>query len=229
MNKIFDKEFGQIDIRRNLRSRTIKVSVTPAGNLRASLPTYAPVFLLQRFIKTSRLQLRTMLAKQKPPYLFSDGMTIGKSHRLVVIASNATHAKRSGQTILLHLQQGHSLSDPVVEKIIRVEIVRALRVEAKAYLPKRLKYLAPSLEATYKKVRFSHAGSRWGSYSSSGTISLNIALMKLPFELIDYVIIHELCHTKQMNHSAKFWHLVESADPNYKNHRKELKKHTPVI
>ena len=229
MQKIFDKEFGEIDIRRNLRSRTIKISVTPAGNLRASIPTYAPVFLLQRFIKSSRQQLRLILSKQKPSYSFSDGITIGKIHRLRVINSNTTYVKRSGQSILLHLQPEQSLSDTAVEKIVRDEIVRALRVEAKAYLPNRLRYLASALGTSYKKVRFSHAGSRWGSYSSSGTVSLNIALMKLPFEIIDYVIIHELCHTKQMNHSIEFWNLVEAADPNYKSHRKQLKKHTPVI
>jgi len=229
MNTIYDDEFGDISIRRSVRSSAVRITVTPTGTLRATMPPYAPVFLLKRLVKSSRPQLRKMLEQHQPAYALENGMEIGKSHKLLIKQGNATSVKRYGQQILVILGPGDNLSDSSVDRLVRDAIIAALRLEARHYLTKRLALFAEQLDCYYERVRFSHAGGRWGSCSSTGTISLNIALMKLPFNLIDYVIIHELSHTKQMNHSAKFWELVEDADPSYKLHRKLLKKHSPSI
>lgn len=229
MATIHDEEFGDITIRRSVRSSAVRISVAPGGTLRASLPPYAPLFILRRLINSSRSQLRGMLVQQQPAYELRDGESIGKSHHLKIIRSSRLSVKRYKQQITVILGPDDEVTDTAVIRQVRDAIAAALRIEAKSYLPKRLAYLAKQLDCRYDKVRFSHAGGRWGSCSSSGTISLNIALMKLPFELIDYVIIHELCHTKQMNHSQQFWSLVEAADPSYKLHRKLLKTHSPTI
>ncbi|MCY1371222.1 hypothetical protein D9M69_583560 [compost metagenome] len=158
-------------------------------------------------------------------------MAIGKSHTLIVrpSATNQITVSRHGQQIIVRLPDEHTLDDPVVISAVREVVIAALRREAKSYLPKRLQFLATKYGFSYQKVRFSHASGRWGSCSSNGTISLNIALMKLPFELIDYVLIHELSHTKQMNHSSDFWNLVAVGDPGYRLHRRALKNETPSI
>ncbi|MFZ2545014.1 MAG: SprT family zinc-dependent metalloprotease [Candidatus Saccharimonadales bacterium] len=224
-----DEEFGTITVHRSAKASSIRISVGPDGTLRASLPLYAPLFMLRRLVKSSRSQLRKMLETQTPVYKLENGMQIGKSHKLVTAWGSKTSVRRSGQHIIVHLAEGETLDSPAVERMVRDTIITALRVESKSYLPKRLAFLADQLDCRYEKVRFSHASSRWGSCSSTGTISLNIALMTLPFELIDYVIIHELCHTKQMNHSTQFWRLVENEDPSYKLHRSMLKRHSPTL
>lgn len=229
MNSIYDDEFGDIQVRRSMRNASVRISVSPKGELRASMPPYAPLFLLKRLLNSSRDQLRKMLEQHQPAYKVTHGMQIGKSHRLAIIQAKSTAVKRYKQQISILLAPGDKVTDADIAKKIRAEITAALRVEAKSYLPKRLRYLANQLDCDYERVRFSHASSRWGSCSTTGTISLNIALMKLPHELIDYVLIHELSHTKQMNHSARFWALVEKGDPLYKLHRRMLKSHSPTI
>ena len=231
MSTITDEEFGTITLRRSARASHVRIRIAPDGRLRASLPLYAPVFLVKRLIRSSRSQLRAMMAEQHSDDTFEHGMQIGKSHTLIVRPTTLTRAsvKRHGQQIIVLLPSALTLHNPEVIRIVRDGVIEALRVEAKSYLTKRLAFLAGKNNFTYDRVRFSHASGRWGSCSSNGTISLNIALMKLPFELIDYVLIHELSHTEQMNHSEVFWELVERADPAYKLHRRTLKKENPSI
>lgn len=88
----------------------------------------------------------------------------------------------------------------------------------------KIKEFADELGVTFSKVSFRNVRSRWGSCSMRKNISINIKLIKTPHHIIDYVLIHELCHLKEMNHSPEFWALVAKADPNYKEHRKWLKE-----
>lgn len=226
---IQDKEFGKITVRRSAKATQVRLRVAPDGTLRASMPLYAPLFLLRRLLKTSRVELLELLEQSNPKIEFKDGQQIGKSHTIIVRPSVKLSAKVKGQHILVELPSDMTLKDPEAVRAVRDSVIAALRVEAKSYLPKRLAYLANQRGLTYEKVRFSHASGRWGSCSSNGTISLNIALMKLPFEIIDYVLFHELAHTIQMNHSEDFWELVEKADPKYRMHRKFLKTQVPSI
>lgn len=227
---IHDEEFGKITIRRSARASQVRLRVGPDGTLRASLPLYAPTFLIKRLIKSSRQELRDLMEQSAPAVTYEDGMRIGKSHTLHVRPNTQTIiAKRSGQSITVSFPPRLTLNSPEVVRALRDTIQVALRVEAKSYLPKRLAFLAKQLGFSYKTVRFSHASGRWGSCNSEKVISLNIALMKLPFELIDYVLIHELAHTVHLNHSEAFWEKVAEGDPEYKKHRATIKQETPAI
>lgn len=226
---IHDKEFGKIVVRRSSKSSQVRLRVAPDGSLRASLPAYAPLFLVKRLLKSSRDDIRNLLDKSHSENNYYDGMQIGKSHALIIRLSKDLDISRHGRQIILHLPPDIEVTDPVAKQKIREGVVAALRAEAKSYLPRRLSYLASEHGYSYNRVRFSHASGRWGSCSSQGVISLNIALMQLPFELIDYVLIHELAHTKEMNHSKDFWSNVERADPDYEKHRASLKKKSPSI
>lgn len=231
MPNIKDEEFGEIIIRRSPHATSVKLRVAPNGKLRVSMPTYAPVFLAKQLIKNNRNELREILKKHDPSENYHHGKQIGKSHKIVVIDSDSEQStvQKKGLDIVVNLSPSDNLNDSHIIRMLRDESIKALRLEAKSYLPHRLKNIAVKHGFSYTKIRFSHSGGRWGSCNTKGTISLNIALMKLPFELIDYVLIHELSHTVQMNHSKDFWNVVALCDPNYKQNRKILKSHSPTI
>ncbi len=101
---------------------------------------------------------------------------------------------------------------------------RLLRKKAEEYIPERTKYIAYKNGFKFARIKIKDTKTRWGSCSSKGTISLNWRLIMAPVEVIDYVIIHELVHTVEMNHSKKFWEVVGRHFPNWKLCRDWLKK-----
>ena len=111
------------------------------------------------------------------------------------------------------------INDPATQRA-RDAKKKILMRQAREYLPYRLEY---------SRCRLTHANTRWGSCSSTRTISLNIGLMKVPEKLRDYVILHELAHLNHMDHSSAFWAEVGEHDPQYKEHRRRLKMFSPGV
>ena len=230
-NQLIDHEFGAVTCLRSPNSRMVRLRVTEQGTVRASLPKRAPLYLVTELLEASREDIRRLIAQQqsKRP-VYSSGMSIGSTHKLSLIFADVEFPKRKyvGQHIEITLPSSTQLQSLETQNYISTQIKRALKREAMAYLPRRLTHLANIYGFTYERERFGNQTGRWGSCSSSGTISLNVALMNLPLEIIDYVLIHELAHTKQMNHSIEFWKIVEDCMPEYREHRKILKSMSPI-
>ena len=110
-----------------------------------------------------------------------------------------------------------------VQLEVRKGIERAWRKEAKEYLPNRVEELAKKYNFQFKKVSIRNAKTRWGSCSNDNSINLSLHLMRLPDYLIDYVLLHELVHTKIKNHSKDFWHLLDTVSGNAKKLDREVK------
>ncbi len=98
------------------------------------------------------------------------------------------------------------------------------RDAAKEYIPKRVEYYHAFTGGQYTKITIRDQKTRWGSCSSNGTLSFSFRLMMAPPRILDYVVVHELCHLTHMNHSKEFWNMVETILPDYKEHRKWLKE-----
>ena len=112
-----------------------------------------------------------------------------------------------------------------LQSAIRVGIARALKVEAKEYLPDKVKLLAAKFNFDFNKLALKNIKSRWGSCSRKNNINLSIHLMRLPEHLIDYVILHELVHTVHHNHSKRFWSLLDKVTGGAKILDKQLSKY----
>ena len=103
------------------------------------------------------------------------------------------------------------------------EEIHALARQAAEEIPERARYFARMIQVTYGRITIRSQRTRWGSCSAQGNLNFNCLLMLTPPEVRDYVVIHELCHRKHLNHSPEFWAEVEKHCPDYRSHRKWLK------
>lgn len=115
------------------------------------------------------------------------------------------------------------------EKELMRLLDRWYRQQARAVIHATLMRLAPLLKITYEDVLIKDQKTRWGSCSSSGNLSFNWRLIKAPMDVLEYVVVHELAHRKEMNHSQKFWSIVSRYSPDYKKHQKWLKGNVVLL
>ena len=115
------------------------------------------------------------------------------------------------------------------EPRLTMEEIHKLADQALVIIPERVRYLAPLVGVTYGHITIRNQKSRWGSCSSKGNLNFNCLLMLCPPEVIDSVVVHELCHRKEMNHSPAFYAEVRRVYPEYDKWNGWLKEHGPAI
>ena len=221
-------EIGEVVLSKRRGTRNIRLSVSANGQIRVGMPAWVPYSAGISFA----LSRKDWLIKHKTkhePQLLKDGDRIGKSYRLRFqkVAETKTSSRIHGAEVIIKTNQ--LFSEKTVQSKAKVAAERALRREAERLLPARLAELASRHNFKFRSVKIKKMTSRWGSCSSQKVITLNYFLMQLPWELIDHVLIHELVHTKHLNHSASFWAEFETVYPGAKKTRKLIHNYRPVI
>lgn len=125
---------------------------------------------------------------------------------------------------LAQMKERQAQNPPMEAQALTKEELEELTARAKEYIPDRVAYFAKTVGVDYGRITIRHQKTRWGSCSSKGNLNFNCLLMRMPPEVIDYVVVHELCHRKEMNHSKAFWQEVEKVLPDYKSRRQWLKQ-----
>jgi hypothetical protein len=160
-------------------------------------------------------------AKKAPPIFWAEGARIPFRGEEFILTLTP---KLRGAAPQLH---GEILHVPVGMEAEAVHIEKAVtqwyRSEALQVFKECVEHFAPLLQVSPREIKLTAARTQWGNCSMHGVVRLNWQLVKMPLHLIDYVVIHELAHLVEMNHSSAFWSVVESACPDYKQCRKELR------
>ena len=118
--------------------------------------------------------------------------------------------------------------EPEVPRMTQAEFEELVR-QALEVIPRVAARFAPVVGVTYGHITIRNQRTRWGSCSSQGNLNFNCLLLRTPQEVLEYVVVHELCHRKEMNHSPKFWAEVERVLPNYRESKRWLKENGPGL
>lgn len=181
----------------------------------------------KRMIKTEydivRSSRKTLSLQMKP-----DGhLVVRAPHRTSdrqirqFVENNSAWIQKHRELIEQRRRQEEMNPPPAITK----ETLKRLRSLASETIPPRVSYYANLMGVSYGRITIRAQKSRWGSCSAKGNLNFNCLLMLTPPEVQNYVIVHELCHRKQMNHSPAFWREVEQIMPEYRRHRLWLKKY----
>ena len=205
-----DADFGQIVIRTRSTARNISLRTKPDG-LHIIAPPYSLTSKILAVVEEFRPRLLESWQKVTPrPFdlnfridapCFRLHLESGKLSRFMVRTTEGR--------ITILCPPKVDFTQKSVQELLRNAIVRALKKAAQAYLPPLLSELAEHYGFKYKKVKITGSKSRWGSCSAAGSINLSCYLMLLPPHLMDYVLLHELTHTREMNHGPKFWEILD--------------------
>lgn len=204
-------------IRRSGRAKYIQMRILPGTGLELILPKRASLKEGRRFIESRREWIASrlnLLVKPKADYRYL-GRELHVIHRYQLFLPRH-HVLLKKEKLFINSPEG---SGETTEEIFEA----FLKFKAKQFLVDRTRELASEHGFKIGRVTIRGQKTRWGSCSAKRSISLNYQLIKFRQELIDYVIIHELCHTRHMNHSKAFWNEVAKYTPDYKRLRAELR------
>ncbi len=194
----------QVQVRRHPGYRRIRLSVRPDGQVRLTAPKRTSLRLLQEFVSRHEEWLRRHVKERQVAVPDSlELLTLGESWQLE-FAAEVTRLTVTGNTLRLPQPAG-----PDAWAALRRWLLRRARSE----LGRLLQEISEETGLTYTAMTVRGQRSRWGSYSSTGSVSLNFKLLFLPEELTRYVLLHELCHGVHMNHSAAYWAEVARHEP----------------
>lgn len=211
-------------LKRRSKRRSIGLNIDERG-LTVSVPLRASEKWLQSVLQDMANWVVEKLdgwqTSQPAKNRWQDGETLDYLGELLILrvvqGLFAAPIQRRGKELWVFVVHG--------SKTIHIEqaVLRWYRHEAEQFFMLRAAHYAPLLNVMPRAVKLSEAKTQWGSCTAQGSVRLHVHLIRLPPRLIDYVVVHELAHLRELNHSAAFWQLVESVCPDYANLRSELK------
>ena len=221
--------YGEISVSKRSTNRSVRLSIKADGTVVVTIPSWSSY---QTGVAFAESKLAWIRRQQPAKVLLKDGQAVGKFHHLQLSPTHGLKVPRSlvsKTTVVVRYPVALSPESATVQQVATAACIRALRAQAEQLLPGRLASLAKQHGFQFHDVRIKRLTSRWGSCDQERRIVLNLFLMQLPWDCIDYVLIHELTHTKILRHGPPFWQAMQQLIPALKSVRQQMRGYRPVL
>lgn len=214
-------------LKRSRIARNIRFEIKPEEGLSIIVPRLYPVERLPSVIEAKQKWILSKLSRYEEYPVSRHGREkvngdiipfLGRTLKLFINTDDT-----GGNTIAMEQDRLFIICRPKIDSVNAI-LKEWYRTQAEHIIGKRVPELSERCGVSYRKVTIRSQKTRWGSCSQKGNLSLNWKLVTAPPEVIDYVIVHELLHMIEMNHSRRFWKLVDKCCPAWRDHKKWLRK-----
>lgn len=217
-------------LKKHKRAKSVKLRASQSKGLVVTIPNRFSLKHLPEILETHKewiLKHLSIIEPKKIEFTPPTEINLLSINRIYKIFYVATEKKlmlleRPNQEIILI----GKINDNIACKKLLLNFIKLL---AKKYLPEKLYLISQAIKLPYSQSTVRSQNTLWGSCTRDKNISLNYKLIFLPPHLMNHIFIHELCHTKYMNHSEKFWNLVASFDPDWRENRKSMRQADALI
>jgi len=227
---------GDIRIVKSKKARRLSIFLKPFEGIRVTIPKGVSEretirFIQERYDWIEKSYQKMLDIEGKRTHFDEESTFRTRTRELVIkrIESDRFSSRITKRNINISIPHDWDMDALEVQEKIRAVIHKALRKEAKEFLPRRTEELAKSHGFEFKEVLIRNNKTRWGSCTGDNKICLNLHLMRLPDYLIDYVILHELTHTVVKNHSRKYWSTLDSVCPGSKHLDRDLSRYSTYL
>lgn len=227
-------DFGPVTFTKNRNAKHISIRIKPGPLVYVTLPFRASLKDGERVLSEKKSWIIEKMYEIKDTItLYKTGKEVPfKYHTLNIQKTDSDNisVKTTDKDVNIFYHETLNIESDEVQEAIKEVIREIWRKEANIYLTQRIAWLAHSFGFMYQNVRVRDARTRWGSCTGLKNISLSLYIMRLPNHLIDYVLLHELCHTVEPNHGKGFYDLMNKVTKGKTTeYQKEMREHKPWL
>lgn len=220
----------KVSLSKHKRSKSLKVWVDHKGKVKATMPYYMPYWTGQLFIKEKESWIIKQLSHVKENIVAPRKLTLANNSTIpyqgkeliinyIIQTKKRIKIEKASDQLLIYISE----RDKNNNELIRKALFSWYKQEAKTLMEQKVNLYAAMYGLRHNKITIRDQKTIWGSCNNKGNLNFSWRIILLPERVADYLVVHEVCHLREMNHSSRFWSLVEQTIPEYKMYRKYLR------